>query len=115
MFMGICIWSYFYFGSHYPVPQPWMDKINEKCEANKVLQTNSWFYNGGILKICLFSSLLGAYYGLAIDSYFLGGTRKNVNDTAVSTAILRMIAVFLLGVIFTLPYFLMKSNNYSLL
>lgn len=113
--IGVCVGTYLYFDAYYPIKQEWMDKIIEKCEPTKVQKANSWFYNGGILKICMFSALLGAYYGLAIDSYFLRGTKANINDTSFGISVARMIVVFILGAAFCVPYFFMNVLDHSLL
>ena len=113
-FLSVCYFTFTYNSEYHPVPQAWYDNINAKCEAKKVSKVNSWFYNGGILKISLFSSLIGGYFGLVFDSYFLKGTRPNLNETSLGISLLRAVVVFAMGAGFIAPYFLMDISAHSL-
>jgi hypothetical protein len=58
------------------VPVEWWDIIHRKCANSELAEiSNSWFYNGSMLKICLSTALYGAYLGIVFDARYLGGTK----------------------------------------
>ena len=56
------------------------------------------------------SGLLGAYFGIVVDSMYLNGTPADVNKTSTATSILRGIVITILSNIILLPYYLLTKD-----
>jgi len=72
----------------------WIERILEKCEppGKTYISPNKMFEDSALIKTGLVSAIFGAYFGLLIDSCFLGGTRHNVNHTTLKKGFIRLCA-----------------------
>ena len=59
----------------------WIERILQKCEppGKTYISPNKMFEDAAFIKTGLVSAVFGAYFGLLIDSCFMGGTRLTEN------------------------------------
>lgn len=48
---------------------------------------------------------------MIIDTKYLGGTGSKINDTKVSTSLIRTVTSFILAGLFILPYFIISKDH----
>ena len=75
------------------------------------INSNKIFADAALIKTGLVSAIFGAYFGILLDSAFLGGSRESENDTGIVKGFLRITVGFTLLLPFILPYFLLSSKN----
>jgi hypothetical protein len=92
------------------VPDAWLQMMFAKCGGEENVLPNESFHNTAFMKASMISGLFGAYFGIIIDSLYLGGTGSRINHTSFSKALVRTISSFILAGAFTLPYLTLSKK-----
>ena len=86
--------------------------LSECGKGKPSLHFQDIFADAAFVKTGLVSAIFGAYFGTLIDSAYLGGTRRDVNDTPLWKSILQIVVGLLLLSPFISCYFLIKTSDY---
>jgi len=82
----------------------------DKCGGESSIQQNSIFLNNAFIKSGMTSGIFGAYFGIIIDSIYLGGTKSDINDTPIWKGVLRALVCGAVASPFLLLYFLVSNR-----
>ncbi len=83
-----------------------------KCHPDQTnINSNKIFADAAFIKTGLVSAIFGAYFGLLLDSTFLGGTRTSDNDTSIAKGLARLVVGTLMMTPLILPYILISSKH----
>jgi len=69
------------------------------------------FENAAIFRTAFVSAIFGAYFGIIIDSRYLGGSPDNINNTGWKKNILCVLVSCLIGFIFLAPFSLISKEK----
>ena len=56
------------------------------------------------------SAIFGAYFGVLYDSYYMGGSASNINNTSILKGVLRILIGIVILAPFILPYSLIGTS-----
>ena len=90
----------------------WIERILAKCHPDQTdINSNKIFADSAFIKTGLVSAIFGAYFGLLLDSAFLGGTRITDNETTITKGFGRLVVGGILVLPLILPYLLISSKH----